>query len=145
MDAKTIERLDRRRYKVLLWKTINYGLIFPGLFSIAFVFDMSVFTYIWLAVMLLLMASQFAAYSQENKITKEISGNPKLDAALNNELIIHYKNLSYKWSFHIMLAAAVIVFLLSKKVDISPMLTCFIMLYTGVLSFNIFRLLLMRK
>lgn len=146
MDAQLIEKLDQRRYKVLLWKTINYGLIFPCLFMIVFAANMGVFTYIWLAVMLLLSASQYTAYSEDQKIKNEINGNPELEAALNNELVIHYRNLSYKWGFYVMFAAVGTVGTLSiLKVHISVLLACFIIIYAGTLSFNIFRLLLMKK
>jgi hypothetical protein len=99
MDAKLIEKLDKRRYRYLLYTTIGAVLYMPGLiFDRHMVENKAVVEFILGATSFIgfAMIIGFAIAAWNNART--IKSDPDLKAALNNEMVRLYNHKSMKWA-----------------------------------------------
>jgi hypothetical protein len=98
MDAQLIEKMDKRRYKYLLWITIGLSIFYPMMIAERLSVSGTAQT-IFALLSLSGCVIFFTALVKMNCLTKEIGKNANLNTALNNELILHYRYKSLRIGF----------------------------------------------
>jgi len=133
METSLIERLDKLRYDLLKWCTIGWGIWFgtfilkdlivsPTIISLA--------TWIGLAGWLIFIINLIKFM----KLRRELKGDLKVQAALNDELQQLNWFKSSEIGYSIMIAVTATLFAMSQFISISANLVTEIILYFGVLS-----------
>lgn len=150
MDAQFIEKLDRRRYKYLLWQTVGFGLFLPGIIVNNWVTagnGMTVGYAIFLPFMIIGTVLFVVGTLLVSREARRIRQNPELGKILNNELVVHYDNKSIRNAFMISLVVTIIFSYLSWNLlsEIPASTICLIIIYVAVLSLKISRLVYLRK
>lgn len=148
MDPKLIEELDRRRYKNLLRFTILSAIGFPLLLILPELMiraksDAAIIITLLSGIVISVLCVVFIIRFSRNIHVK----NPELKIILDNELIQLYILKSIKWGF---LAAMIVAFLLYAISGIWQHLitvrfACMAIMYTGIMTGLIARLIYMRK
>ena len=129
MESQLIEKLDRRRYKYLLWQTVLFGVAFP-----VSVVAQSARIELWLPVLILACAALLAfvwlaargfAIGRQRK-------------ALNDELVVLYGYKSLMWAFLATLTVS-IAFYVSTLVPllqgvITSRLVCTTIIYVALMT-----------
>lgn len=140
MYAQLIEKLDRRRYKHLLWQTIGFALLIPAIYFSPTLggmgFPVLVVIVVWVIVM--------AQISGANE--RRIKRDPELRRALNNELIVLYRYKSRRVAYWATLITALAVYLISATVpDLTARLACLVIIYVAGMSQLIAQLVYFRR
>jgi hypothetical protein len=150
MDAKLIEKLDRHRYKYLLWQAVGFALLFPGVFLNKWLASVApshavriVFAVVALTGAGLWLTGLLSVRSNERRINRD----PDLKAALNNEMIRLYGYKSLMWAFFATLILTVVILLLSEWwfTEMGANFACLILIYTAVMTLKIAQLVYLRR
>ena len=147
MDAKLIEKLDRRRYKYRLWQTILLGLSWPVviLHSEDFGQPLLIAGHIGFVLSIATLIAQGVEFSKIKK-------NPELKAALNDELYVLYGYKSMLWAYVLtIVTVAILLFLFEESTrrnwtnPLTGRLICGIIIYVSCMTSSIAKLIYMRK
>jgi hypothetical protein len=147
MDAKLIEKLDRRRYKYLLWQTVGFALVFPEVLVDKFPFEPRILNIIFVFVVGIGAGLFLAATFKSSRNERCIKSDPALRDAVNNELVVLYGYKSLKQAAIATLTTAVALFLLSDWWPgiITARLACLLVIYIGILTLKISQLVYLRR
>ncbi|MBN2812762.1 MAG: hypothetical protein JXQ80_01730 [Bacteroidales bacterium] len=134
MKTPTINQLEIRRYRLVMYATLYWALWF-GLFIVKELFTKTNLALDFIQaiigmVSLVLLAIVLTKYIRLSSKIK----NSRFNEALNNELFQLYRNKSLIWGFWSFTFCLLALLLLSYLSDISAKLACLITLYTGVLT-----------
>ena len=147
MDSKLVEQLDSRRYKYLLFQTIGFALLMPGVYLDSQTFEHRALRIVF-AVLVAIGALAFVAGTLLNSSNeRRIKGDPELRKVLNNEMVVHYGYKSLKSACLVAIMVAVPLCLVSSwwLTDMTATTACLLIIYAAVLGLNISRLIYMRK
>ena len=135
MDAQMIEKLDRKRYWLLLAQTAGLTC-----FMIAVILN----DYLKLGggtggVILALAGSFGVGLALTGAIrnillNRKIQSDAKLNQALNNELFKLYKYKSMKWGFTVVLFTAFIIWCFDRDQALSSSQTCWLIIFAGLVA-----------
>lgn len=147
MEQSFIENLERRRYRLMFSHTVSFGVWFAA-FMYSWMTDWAnVKSWWWLSILVfaLVAAGFFGVYSYKlGRITKQIVSDPKLHAAINNELYIANDYKAVAWGYYITLFAIVVMFLLTIFFDIPGKIMMGILVWVGALSAKVAQLIMHR-
>ncbi len=151
MDAKLIEKLDRRRYKYLLWMTIVLGLGYPAFIfknffpSDKFLSPLFIIGCIGAFLFIALLIAWGVEYSNIKK-------DPELKAALNDELYILHGYKSMQCSLLVTVTVSLALNVLSDvslaqnwATPLTGSLVATIIIHVSAMTWLIARLIFMRK
>jgi len=145
MDQKTIERLDAKRYKYMLWQSIGFGIFFLAMILLLTLQGR-------IAIIILAFAEGIGiglgltATFKMASLQRKIKGEPELDRALNNEMYRDYGYRALKYGyFTTLIATAVIFFITRWMVDIPASTVCLIIIYIACLSLMIARVAYLKR
>ncbi len=144
MDAQLIEKLDRRRYKTLLWQAVGFASMFVGLIAKPYVTGKAA-VYAICFTSGLGIGVFLAASFKSSRNERTIKSDPELLDALNNELIRLYGYKSLMWAFYATLITAATLLFISHRLDITARFACIVIIYAACLSLMISRLVYLRK
>ena len=137
MNEHKIEKMDRKRYRVMVWRAIGMFLFLGGVLARMlmpgephFWFDALMFLYGTGCALTIVMSAQFTVLSGI------IKRDPDLNAALNNELFVHYFDRSIRWGFYAMVAAALVLYFViaALDVEITGKIVCMALLFCGAVT-----------
>lgn len=119
MDQKIIEEIDRRRYRLILWQTVGFAVWYvPFLFLFWGVVKEPWFVGALVLPLLVGVAVFGMATFRLAKVTRQIVSDPKLRAAVNNELFIANEYKATVYGYYSTVIAIVILFCVSIFMDI---------------------------
>ncbi len=148
MDARLIEKMDRRGYRFLLWITLGFAVWYGMFIAKEMIPEENTSAEVILALSQLPFMILFAVgLFMLNKHRKEMVMNPRLKEAVNNELVRYYGCKSLKWAIGMTFITILVIFLtetLSPGI-ITVRLTCMLTVYTGALTGLIAQLVYLRK
>lgn len=148
MDAQLIEKLDKTRYRTMLWQMIGFAVFFP---TIIIGYEISSVTKELPLPVLLCFLTGFGiglftvALIKSSRVKSRIKSDPGLNEALNNEMHRLYEYKSLACGFYSMIVAAVLLGIAGTQFHISLMTICWFIIYVGILALQIARLVYNRK
>ncbi len=133
MDASLIEKLDRRRYRLSVWKTASFIVFWAGVMLAPYVCDKPakiVFWSLFAVGAAVFVPVAFRLALLESRIARD----EELNRALNNEMYRHYLYLSMSWGFWLMIgiAFAAICVIQLFGVVVSALTICAGLIYVGI-------------
>lgn len=146
MEAKLIEKLDRRRFTYQLWFTIGMTMLLPDLLYHDLIEDHAVEHVS--GVMAFVGFVLFIVFTVKNlRNEKEIKSSPELKAALNNEMVRMHKRKSYVWAASTALVVSLIMDALASCFfpQMTVHMVCMTVYFATALAGMIVRLVYMRK
>lgn len=144
MDARLIERLDRERFKSMLWITIGFALFLGCLIAAEFIpRERSIPLFIpTLTGLVIMIYGAITSYSNYRTINRY----PNLKKALNNELVRHYEYKSFKWGFTAAFFVALILYMFEPRWEaLTVKITCLIILYLPFMAYSISYLIYLKR
>lgn len=151
MEQENIERLERRRYRLIFWQTLSFGIWFAAFLAIWLIADRSlpsVRNYYILAGVVVIMLAWCAVFAVSSaklgKVTTQIISDPRLRTALNNELYLANDRKAGTWGYYITLCAVLVMFILSIFFEIPAKIITGVLLLIGALSAKVAQLILHR-
>jgi MFS family permease len=150
MEAKLIEKLDRRRYKYLLWATIGYFISSLLMIVAKVIPDQTVQMVIALSRLPFVILF-FCALFMLNNNRRIIAKTPGLQKAINNELYKFYGYKSLQWAFIATIITTLGLLVVSgfatwyKWEWMTVSLTCYIVLFVILMTFFISNLIYLRR
>ncbi len=142
MERLTIEKADRRRYRLLVWQTIGFALFFA-----AFIFfpdggrlgDIPVIDFIRGLGVGLGLAATFKLSHFE----REIKDDSSVAGALDNEMYRMYDRKALVCGFYVSMLTAFVLFVLDMA-SLYTGLTAGIIMYAGLVSSRVAKLIYYR-
>ena len=147
MDAKLIEKLDRRRYKYLLWQTVVMGLGFPAVVfgGDSLLSPLFIIGSIGAVLFIALLIAQGIEFSKVYK-------DPGLKSALNDELCVLNSYKSMKWGFTVTIIVSLVLMVLSDvstarnwATPLTGHMVGMVIIYVSYMTSQIAKLVYMRK
>ena len=133
MENNVIEKLDRLRYRLMLWLTISWSMWFGGYILKDHITNM-LFLVIVLIIGLAGSIGFIIVYIKIMLFGKNVKSNKKISNALNDELMIYNRSRTYSVGFWTFIITISIFFAISIFTEISALLVCELTLFAGVLS-----------
>jgi hypothetical protein len=139
MNTQTIEQIDRRRYRLNLWRAVGLVLWVGGILAQTIVPDRTPF---WSNFSVFVYGFGLGLAGVTSAVSLNLTGKIRRDAnlnqALNNEMYVHYTNKSAKAAFYAMMAAGIVLggatWSRLGNVDISGEMCCLVILFAGVVT-----------
>jgi hypothetical protein len=134
METSIIEQLYKTRYNLLKWITIGWGTWFASVIGNNIFHDNILFQILfWLGLfgnaIFVINLIKFL------KLGRQLRKNPKLHAALEDELHHFNINKSYLFSYWTVIGVTVILLGINSFTSFSALVTAELILYVGVMSF----------
>jgi len=145
MDAQEIERMARKRWRLLLWTTVGIALWWPSL-AFSSEWDNSVARIVLGFMMFAGWWIWLIAFIQLMKLWRKMAKDPKLKEALANEKYKANVRKSFVFGFWFMIGTALVVGCLARilhvAVPVAPV--CYGLAYVGIISALVSNLIINR-
>lgn len=133
METSKIEQLDKLRFNLLKWLTIGWAIWF-GSYVFKNLIQQQVFTTVLAWIGVLGWAIFIINLIQYMKLKRELRKDPKMNAALNDELRQLNMQKSFFVGFWVTIGTTMAFFALSELINLTVVLVIETILYFGVLS-----------
>ena len=148
MEQERIEKLETRRQQAILGQTVGF-IVWFGLFLVILGvggWKNAPATLVVLTTIMLVGVAVFFFYTMKLvRITRQITSDPKIRAAVNNELFIKNDRRASVWAYYVTLTAVTVLFVVAQFTEISAVLACGILLFVGAVSAKIAQLIVHRE
>lgn len=135
MNSETIEKIDRQRYKSLIWQTAAFAI-----FWLFFILRPMIENNEILNILTFLVFGFFVVVSfKQRKLEFSIKKDKVLNEALNNEMHKSFEYKSVIWAFY--MSMGILALMLFLKNPVSPRILCMGIIYIGIMTRNIAQLI----
>lgn len=144
MSENNIEKLDKKRYKFMFWRTLGATALIAG-----FIIEQFTLGNIGYAIACFLSGFGVGLFTvaaiKYANLQRKIKADKVLDRALNDEIFKQYEYKALRWGFNTTMLSALAIGITSAHVDIKTSTACILILFLGSVGIMVAQLIYYRR